>query len=483
MRLILCLIIYSLFIFPVYADESKEADSPIFNEGAGLIFSDLQGALPKALWRDQNRSEIISLINSLPNESTRTSFQQIKKNLLLSAYESSLIKNDQDRVQGDDLLTVRLNKLFEMGFWYDAFKLYTKNVEDPQNNEELARIGIQLLLAQKGIASACLEEKVIGTAFEAKPFWRELTALCRLETGESEKESFGDSSILQAIYHNDGFVVPATDISVLDKLSPFERLILSKKKRITYDENTETKEDIPGFLTALFLSDPQISPQFKEIVEKRARELLILKPLPIKADSEENSDNTDSKPTLSVLENIRRQVHNNQPIEPALARSLLENEEQKEDNIIYLQILNALNLIKNTPENGDKTTQKTEKTLNQGEKKKLIFLLEALDKSHKFSNNHHRVYEKQSGLTKSGENGLSSADWQNRLNQAVEQDFAGITLLIVLNKLDSFAEAGDASNTNEDSYYWLKSLSNVGLINQTHAIAREELVYLMGNNK
>lgn len=482
MRLILCLIIYSFFVFPVYADESKESDSPPFREGAGLIFSDLQGALPKALWRDQNRSEIITLIRSLPNESTRTSIQQIKKNMLLSAYESSLIKEDQDRVQGDDLLTVRLNKLFEMGLWYDALKLYTNTIEHPSNNEPLARIGIMLLLAQKGIASACLEEKVVGSPFAEKTFWRDLAALCRIETGESEKETFGESSVLQAIYHNNDFVVPATDISVLKKLSTFELLMLSKKKRIIYDKNA-IEEEIPSFLTALFLSDPQISPQFKEIVEKRGRELLILKPLPINDDSGKTANNDESQPVLGVLEIIRRKVKNNHPIDADLVHSLLENEEEKEQNIIYIQILNLLNLVGEMPKNWQEISSKTEESFNRDEKKKLIFLLEALDKSQKFSNNHDQVYEKQSGLTKSGENGLSDADWQNRLKQVVEQDFAGITLLIVLNNLNSFAEAGDSSNNNEESYYWLKSLSNVGLINQTHEIAKEELVHLMGNNK
>ena len=82
----LLLILFAVFI-------SIPASSQA-NEGAGLLRSDLNGALPKGLWRKQNRSEITYLLQNLPAHSDSRAMQEIKRNMLLSYYKTREITND-----------------------------------------------------------------------------------------------------------------------------------------------------------------------------------------------------------------------------------------------------------------------------------------------------------------------------------------------------------------------------------------------------
>ena len=151
------------------------------DEGAGLIHSDIDGALPKGLWRDQDRTEINYLLKNLPAYSNSRAVQRIKRNMLLSGYDTSLIKNDIEPKAGEDLLTLRLQKLLAMGLWEDAHKLYTNTTEDPADNAALAEVGVMLILNQKGLSTACLEEKVFHERFKDIKFWKEIDTVCAIE--------------------------------------------------------------------------------------------------------------------------------------------------------------------------------------------------------------------------------------------------------------------------------------------------------------
>ena len=181
---VLIIALISLPLAPglVQADEIEIPESITAQESAGLLYSDLQGALPKSLWRGQPRSEITYLLKRLPATSPNTGIQRLKKRLLLSVTDTTLIDNDIPIENGDDILTLRLKKLVEMGLFDDAFKLYTEKVQDPKDNAELGRIGLLLVLNEKGLATACLENKVFSDRYAnqslEKPFWAQINKIC-----------------------------------------------------------------------------------------------------------------------------------------------------------------------------------------------------------------------------------------------------------------------------------------------------------------
>ena len=302
-------------------------------EGAGLLVSDQQGALPKALWRDQPRSEIAYLLKNLPADSTMRSEQSIKRNMLLSYYDTSLIKNDIEPSHKNDLLTLRLNKLFEMGFWADALKLYTKNVTDPGDNEPLARIGMLLTMTQRGIATTCLEEKVIGNRFKEHDFWTNLAAICEREIYGTSEKPISNSSVLKAIYYNNDFQIPASDVSVLKKLSFLERIMLMTKKRIRTSD--KLPPDIPAFFIQLYL----LSEKLDESKIKTLRQEGIKKALfPLKQP--EKTENLTNEELIQVFST---ELKSNTKVPTKILEQLNAKAIEKPKYSVYLQILNSIN--------------------------------------------------------------------------------------------------------------------------------------------
>ena len=109
-------IILSLFIFfieigSVCAQDHKNRDS------IGLLSSDLDGAFPKSLWKNQPQSEIQFLLSKLPAHGTNRALQQIKKRLLLSQTDTSLIEQDMAPEHAQDLFLLRLQKLMALGHY------------------------------------------------------------------------------------------------------------------------------------------------------------------------------------------------------------------------------------------------------------------------------------------------------------------------------------------------------------------------------
>lgn len=114
--------------------ENEETPPPEIDfvsiESAGTMSNVREGALGKGLWKDQKRSDILALLENLPARHKMLSLQRLKKNLLLSVTSADLIENDIPPKEGEDLLTIRLQKLIESGLYDEAYDLYTQNVDD-----------------------------------------------------------------------------------------------------------------------------------------------------------------------------------------------------------------------------------------------------------------------------------------------------------------------------------------------------------------
>ncbi len=445
-------------------------------EGAGLLVSDQQGALPKALWRGQPRSEIAHLMRNLPADSDMISIQRIKRNMLLSYYDTSLIENDIPPTAENDLLTLRLEKLFEMGLWEDALSLYTKNVTDPGNNEPLARIGILLTLSKRGVPTTCLEEKVIGDRFKEKDFWINLAALCEREIYDDSTIKFSNSSVLEAIYHSNDFKIPSKNIGILQNLSFLEKLMLIRKQRIHFDDNTP--ENTPPFLLKLYLSDSNANKAITKDVEKQSvRQGILPSPTPKINTDKENREEKE------VIRYIVHALKHNASLQHDIITEWEKTNSKESNNYIILQIIKEKILSKTLKSKIDYSFNKQKYNFKKDQKETLIYLTEGLDKAPEFSNNRRKAYEKHIALDSAGNNTLNSS-WQEWLQATTKHNFSGLTLLIVLNNLDSFAFAANDNLPNdnmseEKQVNMLASLSNVGLNNTVQQIAKNVLANLM----
>lgn len=454
------------------------------NEGAGLISSDLNGALPKALWRDQQRSEINYLLKHLPPDADSRSLQKIKHNMLISVYDTSLIKNDIEPKDGEDLLTLRLQKLVQMGHWEDAFKIYTATTDDPGENNQLARTGLLLILLQKGLPTACLEEKVMAARFPDDPFWQQMDVICNSEiTGIAPTaDQLSGSPVLKAIYSEPDFKVSANAVEALGKLSDLELALLSTKERINY-EDVKLSDDIEPRLIKTFLSSKKFPSDLRESLETLAREHALLPQLPLSESLENNEKDVQNLSEPQITELIATKLRLGNKITEAEVTKLASFAGENPKIYFYIQILDEINATEKEQTVLEDNYNEGMATFSPENVKKVNLLNSLLDKEAEFSNNPAEVYEKQISLTPEGHYVMPTGDLTDWLQKTKKHQFAGLSLLIILSNIEVDATAKNSGDIQEEkTFNVLKSLSTVGLIDQAHHVAREELANLMDKN-
>jgi len=473
MRILPVLLLFVCLFIPIKAQAY---------EGAGLLYSDLKGALPKALWRDQPRSEIVYLLKNLPANSSLKSLQTIKRNMLLSVYETSLIKNDIEIKDGEDLLTLRLLKLIEMGLWEDAFTLYTKTTDDPGDNDILAQTGVILILLNKGLSTACLEEKVLAPRFPDTDFWAQIDTICNAELGTNSiiSTELSGSAVLQAIFNEPDFKLSADNIAALKKLSFFELEMLSRKKRIDYSK-MYLRNDLPPILTKTFLKDPRTPSKHKASLEDIARHQGLLPESPLKADLKNIESSIHKASQNDLLALLSNKLQTGQIISEKAVKKLADLATENPENYYYIQILKASNATNTDININDDDFEAGVQALVGKNAKKVNLLKTLLDKSAEFSNNPANVYEKQGSLTPDGHYVMPTGGYAKWLKRTTNNRLAGLSLLIILSNIEVDANAVGDKPDNK-TFNMLNSLSTVGLIDQSHLVAREELAKLMELN-
>jgi|GEM_PF-3148169 len=473
MRLILStLVAFICFCVPVNAQNASTQNAA---EGTGLITSDSDGALPKGLWRNNPRSEINYLLKNLPAEAPFKSMQEIKRNMLISAYDTSEIINDVEIAVGEDLLTLRLEKLLELGLWDDAYALYTKTTSDPGQNGSLARIGILLSLYKNGIANACLDAKAFGPRFSGD-FWSQIDLICDAEIYNETiiSTQFPTSMPLKQIYTLDNYKISANNLKTLSIL---ELMMAQLKGKISYD-GFLLSPNTPPLLLRVFLNDSKFPSKEKTALESLSKQkLVLLENDKKKQDSNENtnidnqlSNDIPQDEEKSLLSRVAFHVENNQQIAPNLAQDLKQKTLQNKQNILFYQLVNRFGLIESNQEFSKDELQLSVSSFDNKYKKEVRILKSWLDNSPEFSNNPIKVYEKQINLPKSGDLSPYSEDWTEWLGKTTSQQLAGLSLLIVLN---------NNKNIGERSEKILNDLNHVGLIEQSHQIARDMTARLM----
>ena len=312
-------------------------------------------------------------------------------------------------------------------------------------------------------------------------FWAQMGKICNQTLKTEEKAiEFKDSHILQAIYHDDKFIITATAIKQLNQFSALEQLILIRERRIdsvALIHDPTPLEKLSPQVTGLFLNDKNIPDSIRTKLEKVAQKYVIIDKFQLS-----DSDKTLEKPIDTLKqEQIEGLLFNKldlaQTIDQKFIDRLYELRHENINNLVYIQSLidikAAVTNYLPAPDDYELALKNfPQRTVHMLNKLKI-----SLDKPLSFSNNPKRVYEKHLFLTPEGDYGIDNSDWKQWLDTVEKKQFIGLTLLIALSK------PSNSEETQDKALEVLDSLHTVGLIEQTQLIARNILGDILRYNK
>ena len=475
MRFLLFTLLISLISTNAHAEEIVTRPD-YTRESSGLLSSDLQGAFPKAVWKDQPRSEVQYLLENMPTNGTNRSIQELKRKFLISQGDTRLIKNDIKVIHYQDIFSLRLKNLMKLGFYDDAFRLYTNMVETPETSE-LAEIGLLLTLDKQGISTTCLDVKVLTPSFNDSLFFGNMNALCDREMGTPTSE-FKDSTILQGIYDDKDFFLPAQYTERFLTFTPLELHALFKKEKVNYDGLKEEHiSSLAPQITRFFLNSESFPTKLKPALQEHAFKQN-LSPEEVTQDRQDDSFNIKEASQVKLENALKQRIATNQTIPEEWIKRLYTLATDSPQNYIYIQFLSLLGL---SDKQYDVPKDKWDAGIayfTEKSAKNLIYIKTALDKQVKFSNNPPSVYEKRLVLSKDGQYQLPEETepdlWSGWQQEAEIQNYIGLSFLIALHN-----DPNDQSF--DQTLRVLSSLSTVGLIDKTHILGREYFANMVGN--
>ncbi len=288
-------------------------------ESVGLYRSTRQGSLGRDLWNGSTRSALSYLLENTPTQSTSRTLNILNKRLLLSAANSSLLKDDIEIEAGKDLLTLRFNRLLDIGHYKEAFEQYSLfNVEPYHDN--LARAGVLSMLYNKERALACLEANTIKDRFPDVSFWQDLRNYCGYTMPEKPSKKAlkalkkSDRKLLHKIASKKKYRF-AYSSSAFKKLSRLEQSILIAEDRLDLrNVDLSNLNAISARHIPLLLSHKNLSTKNQFTLTAYAIKLGFLQPSALIKLYEENAPTLEKPDELedaaqeAALENAEEQL-------------------------------------------------------------------------------------------------------------------------------------------------------------------------------
>lgn len=198
-------------------------------ESTGLLTH--TDGLGSGLYHDSSRRVITEVMPKIPVDTPWIGLKNLYNRFLLTAADSTQIKNDVEESARVNLLTLRIESLLRRGMNVQAFELYTK-VSNVSDQDRLAQAGILSQLFNREKALACIDMKTMLPDFGKSGFWAEIDAYCVLTL--SGKATPEQATVVQASNNNilkmleksqDYRMVYAAD--TFESLSLFERAIIT----------------------------------------------------------------------------------------------------------------------------------------------------------------------------------------------------------------------------------------------------------------
>lgn len=498
-------------------------------ESKGLLKSSRDGSLGNDLWHNQSRDEVIWLLTSLPSHHTSQTLRKLQRRLLLTQTQPTKLFDEQSKEPkpGQNLITARLEKLIEMGFFADAFRFFDALPKD-KVTPSLARLGLSALLLDGKFSTACLEEKALRQTINFKdPFWKDLRATCSIVIEEEQEgvSSLEKNSTLYKIVHNEGYKRLLSNTKSLSNLNNLEIASLFEFKKITLS-NKANIEEFPGKTLALLTQHHALPDKTKNAVYQLAfRKGLIseknLKEAYLSIEIPENvpewslhahayqrlQDNLTQEEQWKIAADILKTPISIELMDPFISILAQSNPNKSENPLTSQQVLTAIAafLHKNidiprhwatqldtfSPKNPDiftvlhllETTgyirkksngpvdnlRKSTESLAINESEQVLLIKRFLDKKKEIFNNPLNVYEKHFYLTSDGGYVMPSFILLDRLRTAEKNRQTGLAVLIGLNILTASPERYHPAALMSIA----QSLANVGLEKEVRELMKE----------
>lgn len=193
------------------------------------------------MWIGSSRDDIAGMVPQIPAPTRYRTLRTLTSRMLLTHTDPEMMGRGS-RKDGEDLMTLRLEKLIETGAYADAAKLYAVNPGNPYH-ERLARAGATAMLNSGDGALGCLEVKSLAPGYKDTEFWPQLAAACDLflskdlakdEQTTPVSDVFTNSDLLQKIAEKPGFMIRPDNMTELATLSPTERMAVFMLGRVDY---------------------------------------------------------------------------------------------------------------------------------------------------------------------------------------------------------------------------------------------------------
>lgn len=146
-------------------------------ESLGLYVNEAEGSVGTDVWRNSARSSVTESIKAMPATSPSPTLQDLKRRLLLTASNVRSLKNDIDITPGNDLFSLRMARLIDLGAYSDAHGMYHLMDSDPYT-AHLAGSGILATLYTGQKSLACLELKATSAQLEKDALLEDFMAYC-----------------------------------------------------------------------------------------------------------------------------------------------------------------------------------------------------------------------------------------------------------------------------------------------------------------
>ncbi|MDB5492319.1 MAG: hypothetical protein JWO78_2168 [Micavibrio sp.] len=244
-------------------------------ESLGPLTNPLKGGLGDDMWTGTSRSLVQDFLPRLPVGNTLPMVQWLTRRVLLSNGDTSSLRGDKSVSGGDDIFTLRLEKLLEMGAYSDAVDLYTL-IEGEPSHDRLARAGVIALLSRGLPAQACLEAAAAHRGKAETPdsdsFWTQIDAACLYIQSESVRKlkdsaaafaspvaSVPGSKVLTTLVNRPEYRYSISSPADLEELSVIERAVLRGIGRFDYSRlGLRNLAEISGPALMIMAGDPNV---------------------------------------------------------------------------------------------------------------------------------------------------------------------------------------------------------------------------------
>ncbi|MCD8571509.1 MAG: hypothetical protein LRY76_08365 [Alphaproteobacteria bacterium] len=205
-------------------------------ESKGLYYSPQDGSLGRDLWSHTRRSAVLEYLPALPSAGESPLLQIFTNGLLLSKANADLIENDVAPEPGQDILTLRLMKLMDLGMTDQALKIYS-DLGQPPYHPNLAQAGIMALLFNAEKSLACLEYKTVEDRNFSGEFWTDIALYCDYVLEDKKPPSAAleniNSTAVKRILSGGAFTF-SYDAKKLAAVPLFDRAILTAENIINF---------------------------------------------------------------------------------------------------------------------------------------------------------------------------------------------------------------------------------------------------------